>query len=333
MQIGNLNIDGILFLAPLAGVSNHPFRILARRYGADFCYTEMISADAIVRNQKKTLNMVDISPDEHLIGLQLFGSSPEIIARAVACGPELGADLIDLNLGCPVKKVVRRNGGAALLKDLSLTSEIMAAAVENAALPVTIKMRTGWDTEDEAFLEVSKMAEKCGVSAVTLHARSRSAGFSGKSDWSKIAQLKREISIPVIGNGDINSPHDAKAIISQTGCDAIMIGRAAMKNPHILRQIKDFITLDRTIPDLTIKQKVELALEHSCLMIEKYGEKVGTLKMRKHLAWYSHGFPDGASLRRQLNQISGYSDICNLFSEFQNARGADIEDAFNPESQ
>ena len=234
MHIGNLNIGGILFLAPLAGVSNRPFRLLAKKYGADLCYTEMISADAIALNQPKTLALADIAPNEHPIGLQLFGSSPEIFAAAVKVSINLGADLIDLNLGCPVKKVVKRNGGAALLKDVILATEIMSAAVENSSLPVSIKMRTGWEANDEAFLEVARSAEKCGIAAITLHPRTRSAAFSGKSDWSKITQLKNEVNIPVIGNGDINTPEDAREIISLTGCDAIMIGRAAMKNPHSL---------------------------------------------------------------------------------------------------
>ncbi len=317
MQIGNLNIGGRLFLAPLAGVSSRPFRLLARRYGADFCYTEMVSADAIVRSQKKTLDLVDIYPDEHPIGLQLFGSLPEIIGGAVGKCAELGADLIDLNLGCPVKKVVKRNGGAALLKDITLTSEIMAAAVENSKHPVTIKMRAGWEADDDAFLEVAKAAEKCGISAVTLHPRSRSSGFSGKSDWSKIATLKKEISIPVIGNGDINNPSDAVAMISQTGCDAIMVGRAAMKNPYVLMQIKRFLDSDEIISGLSLGGKVELALEHTRLMIERFGERGAVLKMRKHLAWYSKGFPDGVGLRRQLNNISTYDDVCSLFAGFE----------------
>jgi nifR3 family TIM-barrel protein len=316
MRIGNLNIEGFLFLAPLAGISNRPFRILARRYGADLCYTEMISADGLARNQTKTIAMIDIGPEEHPVGIQLFGASPDIMAAAARMAANFHADLIDINLGCPVKKVVAQNGGAALLKNLNLASEIMCAAVENSPLPVTIKMRTGWGNDSDDYLKIAWEAEKCGVSAITLHPRSRAAGFAGKSDWSKIGELKRAVSIPVIGNGDINTPQDAKAMLSQTGCDAIMIGRAAIRNLHIFRQCREFIADGTIISDLTPTEKIEMALEHSRLMIERFGERSGTLKMRKHLAWYSKGFVGGAGLRSRLNSIAGYNDIQRLFMDF-----------------
>jgi tRNA-dihydrouridine synthase B len=320
MLIGNLNIDGILFLAPLAGVSSHSFRMLARKYGADLCYTEMVSSDALVHNQEKTFALIDTTPEEHPVGIQLFGSSPENMGRAVRkLTRQLpGPDLIDLNLGCPVKKVVRKNGGAALLKDLALTSEIMAAAVENSSVPITIKMRTGWEAESDAYIEAGKIAERAGISAITLHPRSRSDGFSGKSDWSKIAELKKEVAIPVIGNGDIRTARDAADIIFQTHCDAIMVGRAAMKNPFVLRQIKVYLSEQRELPDLTAREMAELALEHLRLAIDQFGEKRGTLKMRKHLAWYSKGFTGGAILRDKLKLVSSYNDALMLLDEFIN---------------
>ncbi len=303
-------------MAPLAGITNRPFRLLARKNGADICCTEMISSDAIVRSHKPTLELIDIRGDEHPIGVQLFGASPEYMARAVAYVSDLGADLIDLNLGCPVKKIVNKNGGAAILKNINLASELMDAAVQNSKLPITIKMRTGWEDNSDAYLEVGKMAEKCGVAAVTLHPRSRSAGFSGKSDWRKIGILKKEIGIPVIGNGDINTPSDAAQMIAETGCDAIMIGRAAMKNPYIFQQIRAFLATGDLIPDLSIFEKVKLAMEHSLMAVEEYGEYVGVRKMRKHLSWYSKGFPGGASLRQRLNDIDTLEDIKGLLSEF-----------------
>jgi len=267
-----LTIDNNLLLAPLAGISNRSFRMLARKYGASLCYTEMISAEAIVRNQKKTLNMVDILPDEHPVGVQLFGSSPISLAKAVRKVNQFKPDLIDLNLGCPVKKVIKKNGGAALLKNSSLAGELMSAAVENSDIPITIKMRTGWDSKSDVYIDIGKIAEKAGVSAITLHPRSRTENYSKKSDWTKIAILKKEISIPVIGNGDVNTPQDAENMFKQTGCDAIMIGRAAMKNPFVFTQIRAYLSEGKVIPDFTIRDKVELALEHSRLVIKQFGE-------------------------------------------------------------
>jgi tRNA-dihydrouridine synthase B len=319
MRIGNLTIDGNLLLAPLAGISNRPFRLLARKYGASVCYTEMISAEAIIRRQEKTLRMIDTSPDEHPIGVQLFGSNPASLALAVRIVLEYEPDLIDLNLGCPVKKVTKKNGGAALLKDMNLAAELMAAAVENSGVPVTIKMRTGWDSKSDVYLEVGKMAEKSGVSAITLHPRNRTQSYGIKSDWSKIALLKNEVSIPVIGNGDVKTPFDAENMLTQTDCDAVMIGRAAMKNPYIFKRIRIYLTEGVIIPDMNIREKIDLALEHSRLVIGQFGEKRGTLMMRKHLAWYSTGFPGKADLRRKLKEINSYNDIWSLLMAYSDS--------------
>jgi len=317
-----LTIDGRLFLAPLAGISNYPFRWLARKYGASFCYTEMISADAVARNQEKTVRMLDMVPDEHPIGVQLFGASPEYVAGAVKVVESFGPDLIDLNMGCPVKKVVRKNGGAALLKNPALAGEIMSAAVENSSLPITIKIRTGWYKDSDTYLEIGKIAEKAGISAITYHPRSRSDSYKNRSDWSKITLLKREVSIPIIGNGDIKTPQDARSMLFQTGCDAVMIGRAAMRSPYIFRQIKEYLENGILLPEMTIKETVELILEHAGLMVKQFGERVGITMMRKHLAWYTRGMRGGADLRRRLFSVETYKDICKLFDEYKLNRKA-----------
>ena len=320
MEIGNLTIAGRLFLAPLAGISNYPFRLLARKYGASFCYTEMISADAVARNQEKTVRMLDMAADEHPVGVQLFGSLPEYIARAVKVVENFGPDLIDLNIGCPVKKVVKKNGGAALLKNPTLAGEIMSAAVENSSLPVTIKIRTGWNKNSDTYLKLGKIAEKAGIAAIAFHPRSRSDGYKERSDWSKITLLKKEVSIPVIGNGDIKTPQDAEAMLSQTGCDAVMIGRAAMRNPYIFSQINEYLDNGNLLPELSIQEKIKLTLEHARLMAKQFGERIGILMMRKHLAWYTKGMQGGADLRRQLFTVETYKDICNLFDKYLNNR-------------
>ncbi|MBN2226374.1 MAG: tRNA dihydrouridine synthase DusB [candidate division Zixibacteria bacterium] len=324
MQIGNLNISGRLLLAPLAGISKRPFRLIARRFGASVCYTEMISTDGMVYEQGKTIAMLDHTPDEHPIGIQLFGSKPENMAKAVVQIQHHRPDLIDLNFGCPVKKVIKKNGGAAILKDISLAGELMAAAVENTAVPVTIKIRSGWSNDSEVYLELGKMAERIGIAAVTLHPRFRTDGFSGHSDWNKITLLKREVSIPVIGNGDIVTPNDARDMLEQTGCDGIMIGRAAMRNPYIFRRIERFLEDGTEIPDLGPREKIDLALEHSRGMIAQYGERSGSFMIRKHLAWYTKGFTGGAELRRRLMTVESYDDIVMSLNEYLQQNRIDI---------
>ena len=304
-----MTLEGNLILAPLAGISKRPFRLLARKYGAALCYTEMISADALFRNDKKTIRMLDHTPDEHPIGIQLFGSRPELISAATRRLMDFKPDVVDLNLGCPVPKVIKKNGGAALLKNPDLAGEIMIAAVENSDVPVTIKTRSGWNADSRNYLEIGRRAEQAGISAMTLHPRSRTEGFAGKSDWSLIKRLKEEIAIPVIGNGDIKCPQDAKDMFDQTGCDAVMIGRAALGNPFIFRQIKYFLEQDRIIPEMTPDEKVAMALEHARMMATQYPDHVAARMMRKHLAWYTKGFLEGHELRREIMKQESYDEI------------------------
>jgi len=325
MQIGNLNFSGRLLLAPLAGISKRPFRLIARRFGASVCYTEMISADGMVYEQGKTIAMLDHTPDEHPIGIQLFGSKPENLASAVTQIQSHHPDLLDLNFGCPVKKVIKRNGGAAILKDISLAGELMAAAVENSSVPVTIKIRSGWSKDSEVYLELGKMAERIGIAAVTLHPRFRTDGFSGHSDWSKIGLLKREISIPVIGNGDVITPQDARDMFEQTGCDGIMIGRAAMRNPYVFYQVTQFLADGSIVPDLKPEKKVALALEHARETVAQYGERNGAFMMRKHLAWYTKGFTGGGELRRRLMTVESYNDIETYLNDYLNRNRVGVD--------
>ncbi|UCD16439.1 MAG: tRNA dihydrouridine synthase DusB [Candidatus Zixiibacteriota bacterium] len=311
-----MNIDGILFLAPLAGISKRPFRLLARRYGASVCYSEMVSADGMVFEQPRTIQLLDHQPNEHPIGIQVFGANPENMAVAMKRLEVFKPDLLDLNFGCPVKKVIKKNGGAAVLKDVNLAGELMAAAVESASVPVTMKMRSGWSADAEVYLELGRMAEKIGVAAVTLHPRFRSDGFSSRSDWSKIRRLKEEITIPVIGNGDIETPHDARDMLDQTGCDGVMIGRAAMRDPYIFRRVRRFLDDGTLLPEMSSREKIEMALEHARETITQYGERIGTLMMRKHLAWYTRGFPEGAGLRRRLMTVESYHDMVLCLNDY-----------------
>ncbi len=316
MQIGNLTISGGIFLAPLAGISNRPFRLLARRFGAAMAYTEMISADALARNQAKTIAMIDIEPDEHPVGVQLFGAKREYIAASVEKLAKFSPDVIDLNFGCPVKKVIRKNGGAAVLKDLGLAEKLMRAAAENTDIPVTIKIRSGWSSNDAVYLELGKLAEDCGISAITFHPRSRNQNYGDRADWSQITELKKQIKIPVIGNGDVKSGPDAEAMFDETGCDAIMIGRAAMRNPRIFYQINKYLETGEEPPGLSTEEKIDLALEHARMTTLTYGEKVGAKMMRKHLAWYTKGMRESGELRKNLMSVESYKEIENLLRDY-----------------
>ncbi|MFH1688139.1 MAG: tRNA dihydrouridine synthase DusB [bacterium] len=328
MRLGNLNISGKVLSAPLAGVSNRPFRVLVLQLNAALVYTEMVSSEGIVRRQKRTLSMMKIEPDEHPIGIQLFGARPEAMRQAAEiCAREFRPDLIDINFGCPVKKVVGRNGGAAALKDLSLTHEIIQATVEGAGqTPVTVKIRTGWDEASPVYLEVGEIAERAGVAAITLHARSRAGGFSGAADWGAIANLKAAVGIPVVGNGDVRSPEDARRMLDQTGCDAIMVGRASMGNPRIFKEIDHYLQTGELLDQPTSIERMQLARTHARLMVEEFGPVRGAIMMRKYLAWYVKGMRDAAQLRTKMVQVSSLEEIDTNLTEYF-AVGLDTEDS------
>jgi len=302
----------------LAGISNRPFRILAVRRGAALTYTEMVSSEGIIRHQKKTLAMMEFQPDEQPLGIQLFGANPEVMGRAATIVKEsFGPDLIDLNFGCPVKKVVRKNGGAAVLKDLVLTEDIIRAVVEAAGeIPVTIKIRSGWDEDNLVYIEAGLIAQKAGAVAVTLHARSRSRGFAGEADWSAIKKLKEAVDITVIGNGDIRTPLDARRMIDQTACDAVMIGRVSFGNPFIFGQIDHYLKTGDLLPEPSFNEIIELALEHAGLMAGQYGETRGTKMMRRYLGWYVRGWPGATELRPRLFKVNTREDIKLVFDDF-----------------
>jgi tRNA-dihydrouridine synthase B len=320
MRIGNLNLRGRVLLAPLAGVSNRPFRVLAVQAGAAMTFTEMVSCEGIVRNQDKTMAMMAFKSDERPLGVQLFGASPKSMGQAARIVvQEVRPDALDINFGCPVKKVVSKNGGAALLKNLPLTEAIIQAVVDGAGdTPVMVKLRCGWDDTVPVYVEVGQAAQRAGVAAITLHARSRAGGFSGKADWSAIKRLKESVSIPVIGNGDIVIPEDAGRMIEETGCDGVMIGRAALGNPFIFEQINRYLETGERVDGPSRRRSIEMARLHSHLMVQEYGENKGTLLMRKYLGWYVKGFPGAADLRVSLFSVSTMADVDRVFADYLN---------------
>jgi tRNA-dihydrouridine synthase B len=319
MRIGNLNLSGQVLLAPLAGVSNRPFRVLAARAGATMTYTEMVSSEAIIREQEPTFAMMNFKQDEQPIGIQLFGSSPEVMCRAARITAlRFNPDLIDINFGCPVKKVVNKNGGAAVLKDLGLTEAIIRAVVEGAGeTPVSVKMRTGWDDCSPVYCEVGQIAERVGAKAVTLHARSRARGYAGKADWGAIKKLRETVGgIAVIGNGDIMTPQDARQVLDETGCDGIMLGRAALGNPFVFAQMRGFLERGEDIGEPTTVEKIDTARFHAQLMTEEFGPERGARMMRRYLGWYVKGFRGATDLRALLMQVTTVADIDRIFAEY-----------------
>jgi nifR3 family TIM-barrel protein len=320
MILGNLTVHGKVFCAPMAGISNPAYRILARRFGAAVVYTEMISSHGLTYENKKTTDMLAFTTDEQPIGIQLFGANPEIMYKAAQIVSRLNPDLIDLNFGCPVKKVVKKNGGAAVLKDLGLTKALIEATVAGGSQPVTVKLRSGWDELSKIYAEAGKVAEEAGAAAITLHARTRSEAFGGTACWEDIRRLKETVSIPVVGNGDVKCGEDAQQMLAETGCDAVMIGRAALGNPWIFREINHHLETGENLPSPTLDEKISVILEHARLMMSIDGEQRAILKMRHIVTWYVKGWSGGGQIRRLGTKISAFSDLENILNEYRDGK-------------
>ncbi len=320
MKLRNLTLDGSVVSAPLASVSGSAFRVLAREFGAAMVVTEMVSVEGMVRDNRKTMSMLRFRPEERPVSMQVFGRNPETLSEACRIVADAGADIVDINLGCPAKKIVSKSGGAALLKDVKLTESLFIAAVKAVRIPVSVKYRSGWDSESTNFIEIGKLAEGCGISMLTLHPRTRSSGFKGQADWSHIRTLKEAVSIPVIGNGDITSPQDAVDMIDQTRCDLVMIGRAAMGAPWIFRRVDHVL---KGLPDPGepgLETKISICLRFARLMIEDYGERPACFKMRKQLIWFTRGWKGISKYRPEMFTIESYDDIVGFFDRYMNCQ-------------
>lgn len=303
MNIGNVTLENPFFLAPLAGITDSPFRRICREQGAGLVYSEMVSGKGLYYNDKATERLLGIHGEEKPLAFQIFGSEPEIIAFAAKKLADRENCILDINMGCPVPKVVKNGEGSALLKDPRLVEAIVAAAAENAGKPVTAKIRIGWDAENINAVETAKIVEAAGAEAIGVHGRTREQYYSGKADWAVIRQVKQAVSIPVIGNGDIFSGRDAVRMMEETGCDFVMIARGALGNPWIFREALALWKGSSAPPPPCLEEKVELILKHFGLLLAEKGEYAAVREMRKHAGWYLKGIPGSAALRRQLNSV------------------------------
>jgi tRNA-dihydrouridine synthase B len=315
-RIGPVTYDAPFMLAPLAGVSDSPFRRLAREQGAAFVYTEMVSADGLVRGNQATLDYCRFAPEERPIGIQVFGSEPAVMADAarVLCDlpEERRPDLIDINMGCPVRKVVNRCAGAALLTNVPLIGEIVSRMVEASTVPITAKIRLGWDGGSRNVVDVAKTLEAAGARAVAIHARTRAEKFEGTAHWEMIGEAKKSVGIPVIGNGDVRTADDAVRMLETTGCDAVMMGRAAFGDPWVFRRVRAFHERGETLPPPTAAERLEAGVRHLALLVAESGEAVAAREMRKHVAWYIKGLPHSARVREQVNHTRGAAELADL---------------------
>lgn len=314
LQIGNVKLENNLILAPMAGVTDLPFRVLCREEGCGLLYTEMVSAKSILYKNKNTKELLEVDPSERPIAVQLFGSDPQILgamAHQIEDGPY---DLIDLNMGCPVPKVAGNGEGSALMKNPKLVEEILSTMVRSVKKPVTVKFRKGFDDEHVNAVEIAKIAESCGVSAVAVHGRTREQYYSGTADWDIIRQVKEAVSIPVIGNGDIFTPQDAKRCLEETGCDGLMIGRGARGNPWIFKRTAHYLETGELLAEPTGAEIGEMILRHARMQVKMKGEYIGMKEMRKHVAWYTAGLPHSASMRRASNELETLEQLENLLN-------------------
>lgn len=310
MKIGNLDFPTPVFLAPMAGVTDTPYRILAREMGCAMAFAEMVSVLGIHFRNEKTLAMLETVPEERPLAMQLFGARPEPVAEAAAYVESLGcADVIDFNMGCPAPKIVKNGAGSALLKEPERAGEILTALVKATKLPVTVKMRIGWDESSIVAVEMAKRAEAAGVAAIAVHGRTREQYYKGHADWSMIAAVKQAVKIPVIANGDIRTTADLARVFRETGCDGVMIGRAAQGNPWIFRAFRSFLETGVAPPSPTIAERGALILRHLDMLIQYKGDYIGAREMRKHATWYTKGMTGGGGLREAFNHAETREDF------------------------
>ncbi|MCG7908803.1 MAG: tRNA dihydrouridine synthase DusB [Candidatus Thiodiazotropha taylori] len=316
MRIGSYEIANNLLLAPMAGVTDRPFRQLCRRLGAGLAVSEMISADASLWGTKKSVKRLDHDGEEAPISVQILGSDPQMMAQAAQANVAMGAQIIDINMGCPAKKVCKKSAGSALLKDEPLVADILKATVDAVDVPVTLKIRTGTDPQKRNGERIAEIAEHAGIQALSVHGRTRACKFAGQAEYETIRRIKQTVAIPVIANGDIDSPQKAAEVLERTGADALMIGRAAQGRPWIFNEINNYLTTGQLLPEPELEWVADILTRHVQQLYEFYGEYLGVRIARKHIAWYSKGRPEGAVFRNKINYSESSAEQLQAIKEY-----------------
>lgn len=315
LKIGNVTLENNILLAPMAGVTDKAFRVITKPFGPGLMYTEMVSGKGLFYKDKKTAALLSTEDSEGVVAAQIFGHEPEVLAEIADRATDGGAVLVDINMGCPAPKIVGNGDGAALSKDPRLAAKIIGAVSKISKVPVTVKIRKGWNDESVNAVEMAKIAQECGAAAVTVHGRTREQFYSGSADWNIIREVKNAVKIPVIGNGDITSGADAAKMLRETGCDGVMIGRAAEGNPWIFREVSEYLAAGKVLPPPTAQERADIMMKHLELLIKFKGEYRGVQEARKHMAWYIKGIRGGAEMRVKINKASSPDEMTEIIRQ------------------
>ena len=320
MKFKDFEVENEVFLAPMAGVTDLPFRLICKEHGCGLLYTEMINAKALCYDDEKTKKMLNILEEEMPVAIQIFGSEPEYMGKASEILNKYPNAILDINMGCPAPKVVKNGDGSALMRNPELAKRVISSVVEASQKPVTLKMRKGWDDENLNAMQIAKIGQECGISALTIHGRTREQYYSGKADWEIIKELKSELSIPVIGNGDVTSIEDAIKMKEDTKCDAIMIGRGAQGNPWIFERISHYLKTGEILPVPSKEEKLDVAIKHMGLSVKEHSEFVAVREMRKHIGWYLKGMKNSARFRDEINKMENVDEVIAKLLEYKNTK-------------